>query len=98
MHVLIQAAARKCSLARLGELVRHRGQLILEPFGGQSGGELAGHVVSSLASGGVDYAVTLHAWAPEIRLTSGQTSRVIQAPEPGFSLPQVIATLKAILG
>lgn len=76
----------------------HHGQLILEPFGGQSGGELAGHLVFSFASGGVDFAVTLHAWAPEIRLRSGQTSRIIQAPETGPSLPHVIATLKAILG
>jgi hypothetical protein len=73
----------------------HHGQLILEP---QTAGEVAGHLIFSFASDGVHYAVTLHAWASKIRLTTHRTSRVIYAPQPGPALPHVIATLKAIVG
>ncbi|HEX3804201.1 MAG TPA: hypothetical protein VHV75_15305 [Solirubrobacteraceae bacterium] len=76
----------------------HHGELILEPTGGQSGGEVAGHLIFLFASGGVEYAITVHAWVPKVRETSRGKTHLIQAPQPGPALPHVISTLKTIVG
>jgi hypothetical protein len=75
----------------------HHGELILEPAGGQTGGEVAGHLIFMFTSGGVEYAMTLHAWAPKVRETSHGKTHLIRAAQPGPALPHVISTLKTIV-
>ena len=47
---------------------------------------------------GVNYAISLHAWASKVRIGGGSPAQVITAPQAGPALPHVIATLKAIVG
>lgn len=75
----------------------HHGELILEPTGGQSGGEVAGHLIFLFTSSGVEYAITLHAWAPKVRETSHGKTHLTRAPQSGPALPHVISTLKTIV-
>jgi hypothetical protein len=74
------------------------GQLRLAPTGPNGGGEEAGHLIFYFVSGGVNYDISLHSWASKIRITGGGMNRLINAPQPGPALPQVIATLEAIVG
>jgi hypothetical protein len=73
---------------------RH-GQLVLAPVF-PFGGEWGGHLIFYFTTGGVHYAVTLHAWMPALRL-SGRAQQVVRY-QSGPALPHVIATLKAMVG
>lgn len=73
-----------------------QGELILEPT--SEGGETSGHLVFLFTAGRVEYGVSVHAWAPKVRETTLGRTLVMRAPEPGATLPQVVATLKAIVG
>lgn len=72
------------------------GQLVLEPIY-PFGGEWGGHLIFRFNARRVNYAITLHAWMPAVRLTATGVNRVI-AFQSGAALPHVIATLKAIVG
>jgi hypothetical protein len=72
------------------------GQLVLEPVY-PSGGEWGGHLVFRFASDRVNYAITLHAWMPDVRFIGTGVNRLITF-QSGPALPHVIATLKAIVG
>jgi hypothetical protein len=74
----------------------HRGQLVLAPLY-PTGAEWGGHLFFEFTAHGISYAVTLHAWFPRLRVTTGRTTKVLTF-EPGASLPVVIATLKRIVG
>jgi hypothetical protein len=74
------------------------GELVLAPTNPGGGGEEAGHLIFYFTAGGVNYDISLHAWAPKERITGSGVRRVINAPGTGPALPHVIATLKAILG
>jgi hypothetical protein len=74
----------------------HRGELILEPT--SEGGEMSGHLIFLFAAGRVEYAVTVHAWAPRVRETTRGKTFILRASKAGPALPQVVATLKAIVG
>lgn len=73
------------------------GQLVLGPTGPDRGGEQAGHLIFYFTAGGVNYDISLHAWASKTRLARRGVSRIV-TPQPGPALPHVIATLKAIVG
>jgi len=75
-----------------------RGQLLLMPANANGGGEVAGHLIFYFASGGVNYEISLHAWASKVRINDGGVNQVIRAPQAGPALPHVITTLKAIVG
>jgi hypothetical protein len=72
------------------------GQLVLEPVF-PLGGEWGGHLIFRFTRSRVNYAVTLHAWMPVIRLIGTGINRAIRF-QSGAALPHVIATLKAIVG
>ena len=74
-----------------------RGQLLLMPANA-GGGEVAGHLIFYFASGGVNYEISLHAWASKVRINDGGVNQVIRAPQAGPALPHVITTLKGIVG
>ncbi len=74
------------------------GQLTLAPTGPNGGGEEAGHLIFYFVAGGVNYDISLHAWASKIRIIGGGMHRVIIASPHGPALPHVIATLEAIVG
>jgi hypothetical protein len=74
----------------------HHGQLVLAPLY-PTGAEWGGHLFFEYAARGISYAVTLHAWFPRLRISTGRRTRVFRF-EPGASLPRVIATLKTIVG
>ena len=61
-------------------------------------GEVAGHLIFYFASGGVNYEISLHAWASKVRINDGGVNQVIRAPQAGPALPLVITTLNAIVG
>lgn len=46
----------------------HYGQLVLAPLF-PSGGEWGGHLILYLTAGRISYAITLHAWLPDLLLT-----------------------------
>ena len=72
------------------------GQLAL--INGGSYGVEAGHLIFYFTAAGVNYDISLHAWASKERITGPGVTRVVRAPQPGPALPHVIATLKAIVG
>jgi hypothetical protein len=72
------------------------GQLVLAPTN-INGGLWAGHLIFSYAAGGVDYAITLHAWVSMERISGRHVNRVLRF-ESGSALPHVIASLKSIVG
>ncbi|HWF24572.1 MAG TPA: hypothetical protein VG275_03945 [Solirubrobacteraceae bacterium] len=74
------------------------GQLVLAPTNPAGGGEEAGHVIFYFSAGGVNYDISLHAWASKERISGGGVNRLVRAPQAGAALPHVIATLKAIVG
>ncbi len=74
------------------------GQLVLAPTGPNGGGEEAGHLIFYFTAGGVNYDISLHAWASKERITGRGVNRVVRAAQSGPGLPHVIATLKAIVG
>jgi len=69
----------------------------LAPTGPSGGGEQAGHLIFYFIANGVNYNISLHAWASKIRITGHHLNRLMKAPGPGPALPHVIATLKAIV-
>ncbi len=71
---------------------------MLAPTGPDGGGEEAGHLIFHFTSDGVNYDISLHAWASKVRITGHGVNRTVSAPGPGPALPHVIATLKAIVG
>lgn len=75
----------------------HYGQLVLAPTNPDGGGEEAGHLIFYFAADGVNYDISLHAWASKERMSRRGVNRVLRAPQPGPALPHVIATLKAII-
>lgn len=75
-----------------------RGQLVLAPTNPGGGGEQAGHLIFHFTAGGVNYDISLHAWASKERITGRGVDRIVKAPEAGSAVPHVIATLKAIVG
>jgi len=75
-----------------------RGQLVLAPTNPGGGGEEAGHLIFHFAAAGVNYDISLHAWASKVRITGHGVNLVVRAPQAGRALPHVIATLKAIVG
>jgi hypothetical protein len=92
---------RRTRVASLGRVRWYgkRGQLLLRPTNANGGGgEVAGHLIFYFASGGVNYAITLHAWASKVRIGDASPAQVITAPQAGPALSHVIATLKAIVG
>jgi hypothetical protein len=74
------------------------GQLVLAPTNPNGGGEEAGHLIFSFTAGGVNYDISLHAWASKERISGHGMNRVVSALEAGTALPHVVATLKAIVG
>jgi hypothetical protein len=74
------------------------GQLVLAPTNPGGGGEEAGHLIFYFSTGGVNYDISLHAWASKERISDRGSNRVVRAPQAGPALPHVIATLKAIVG
>jgi hypothetical protein len=74
------------------------GQLVLAPTNPNGGGEEAGHLIFYFTVDGVDYDISLHAWASKERISGRGVTRVITPPQSGPALPHVIATLKAIVG
>jgi len=74
------------------------GELVLAPTNPNGGGEEAGHLIFYFTAGGVNYDVSLHAWASKVRISGRGVNRVVRAPQSGPALPHVIATLKAIVG
>jgi hypothetical protein len=72
------------------------GRLIL--LNGNAGGEQSGHLIFYFRTGGMNYDVSLHAWASVLRISGRGMTRLISAPKPGPALPHVIASLKAIIG
>jgi hypothetical protein len=71
------------------------GRLVLAPTN-TTGGLWAGHLIFSYAANGVNYAISLHAWASKERLSGHGVNRVFKF-EAGPALPHVIATLKSIV-
>lgn len=74
------------------------GRLVLAPTNPDGGGEEAGHLIFYFTAGGVNYDISLHAWASKERVSGPGVNRVADAPETGPALPHVIATLEAIVG
>ncbi len=74
------------------------GRLVLAPTGSNGGGEQADHLIFYFSAGGVNYDISLHAWASKERIRGRGGSLVLRAAQPGAALPHVIATLKAIVG
>lgn len=73
----------------------HHGQLILAPPY-PSGGEIGGHLAFCYSAAGVNYAVTLHAWASvfQFRINGHRRSTVLHTKP---SATTVIATLRSIV-
>ena len=74
------------------------GQFVLAPTNPGGGGEEAGHLIFYFTAGGVNYDISLHAWASKERISGRGVNRVVKAPQAGPALPHAIATLKAIVG
>jgi hypothetical protein len=73
----------------------HSGQLVLAPLY-PGGGELGGHLIFRFSTFGINYIVSLHAWLSRFRVIGRGTSRQVVLHR-GSALPQVVATLKAIV-
>ncbi|MEO8969579.1 MAG: hypothetical protein ABI427_18855 [Solirubrobacteraceae bacterium] len=84
---------------RLGQVrwYGRQGALVLAPTGPSGGGEEAGHLIFYFIADGVNYDISVHAWASKIRITGPHLNRLVKAPGPGPALAHVIATLKAIV-
>ena len=59
---------------------------------------MSGHLIFLFTAARVEYAVTVHAWVPKVRETTRGQTFTLRAPKPRPGLPQVVATLKAIIG
>lgn len=74
------------------------GQLVFAPTNPNGGGEEAGHLIFAFHTRRRYYDISLHAWAPRIRIDNHGRIRIVAAAQRGPALPHVIATLKKIVG
>lgn len=74
------------------------GELVLAPTNPNGGGEEAGHLMFAFRRHRTYYDISLHAWVSKERITSHGHIHTIMAPAPGPAFPQVIATLKQVVG